>query len=56
LSRRTRHLLRHDSEFIARALLKWITEQGIEAALIDPGKSWQNGVSESFNGKSATND
>jgi putative transposase len=31
--------------------LKWIAEQGIETALIDPGKPWQNGVGESFNGK-----
>lgn len=29
--------------------------QGIGTALIEPGKPWQNGVSESFNGKSATN-
>jgi len=45
--------LRSDNgpEFVARALLKWITDQGIETALIDPGKPWQNGVSESFNGK-----
>ena len=33
------------------ALLKWIVDQGIETALIDPGKPWQNGVTESFNGK-----
>ena len=32
-------------------LLKWITDQGIETALIDPGKPWQNGTTESFNGK-----
>ena len=25
--------------------------QGIESALIDPGKPWQNGADESFNGK-----
>jgi putative transposase len=45
--------LRSDNgpEFVARAVLKWITDQGIETALIDPGKPWQNGVSESFNGK-----
>jgi putative transposase len=45
--------LRSDNgpEFVARALLKWMTDQGIETALIDPGKPWQNGVSESFNGK-----
>ena len=38
-------------EFVSRALLKWIVEQGIETALIDPGKPWQNGATESFNGK-----
>jgi putative transposase len=45
--------LRSDNgpEFVARALLKWIVEQGIETALIDPGKPWQNGMLESFNGK-----
>ena len=45
--------LRSDNgpEFVSRALLRWITEQGIRTALIDPGKPWQNGVGESFNGK-----
>ena len=47
-----RHL-RSDNgpEFVSRALLKWIIGQGIGTALIDPGKPWQNGVVESFNGK-----
>lgn len=31
--------------------MKWIVDQGITTALIDPGKPWQNGCSESFNGK-----
>ena len=45
--------LRSDNgpEFVSRALLKWIVDQGIETALIDPGKPWQNGALESFNGK-----
>lgn len=45
--------LRSDNgpEFVARALLQWIADQGIDTALIDPGKPWQNGVCESFNGK-----
>jgi len=45
--------LRSDNgpEFVSRALLKWIVDQGIETALIDPGKPWQNGATESFNGK-----
>ena len=28
-----------------------LTAQGIDTALIDPGKPWQNGAGESFNGK-----
>ncbi len=45
--------LRSDNgpEFVSRALLKWIIDQKIEIALIDPGKPWQNGATESFNGK-----
>jgi putative transposase len=45
--------LRSDNgpEFVARALLEWIVEQGIEIVLIDPCKPWQNGATESFNGK-----
>ena len=45
--------LRSDNgpEFVSRALLKWMVEQGIATALIDPGKPWQNGAAESFNGK-----
>ena len=45
--------LRSDNgpEFVATALLKWATDNKIETALIDPGKPWQNGTTESFNGK-----
>ena len=45
--------LRSDNgpEFVSKALLSWIVAQGIGTALIDPGKPWQNGVTESFNGK-----
>ena len=45
--------LRSDNgpEFVSRAMLRWIVEQGIGTALIEPGKPWQNGVAESFNGK-----
>ena len=45
--------LRSDNgpEFISRALLTWIASMGIDTALIDPGKPWQNGATESFNGK-----
>jgi putative transposase len=38
-------------EFISRAILKWLTDSKIRTALIDPGKPWQNGMNESFNGK-----
>lgn len=45
--------LRSDNgpEFVSKALLSWIVAQGIGTALIEPGKPWQNGVAESFNGK-----
>jgi len=38
-------------EFVSRAVLKWLDDAGIETAPIDPGKPWQNGSNESFNGK-----
>lgn len=46
-------VLRSDNgpEFVSRALLKWATDQNLDMALIDPGKPWQNGTTESFNGK-----
>jgi putative transposase len=28
-----------------------LAEEKIETALVDPGKPWQNGTNESFNGK-----
>ncbi len=45
--------LRSDNgpEFVSRAILEWIAEAGIATALIEPGKPWQNGTDESFNGK-----
>ncbi len=38
-------------EFVSRAVLQWLAKSEIETALIDPGKPWQNGANESFNGK-----
>ena len=38
-------------EFVSRAILKWLTENRINTAFIDPGKPWQNGLDESVNGK-----
>jgi putative transposase len=41
----------HGPEFVALALLRWLSTANIETALIEPGKPWQNGLGESFNGK-----
>jgi len=38
-------------EFVSKAILEWIVDAGIHTAHIDPGKPWQNGTDESFNGK-----
>ncbi|WP_338927568.1 IS3 family transposase (plasmid) [Mycetohabitans endofungorum] len=45
--------LRSDNgpEFVSRAILKWAADNGMDMALSDPGKPWQNGADESFNGK-----
>lgn len=45
--------LRSDNgpEFVSKAVLKWLLQSSIDTALIDPGKPWQNGADESFNGK-----
>jgi len=45
--------LRSDNgpEFVSRAVIRWLTQANIETACIDPGKPWQNGSNESFNGK-----
>jgi hypothetical protein len=38
-------------EFVATAVLRWLQMAAIDTAFIDPGKPWQNGTDESFNGK-----
>jgi putative transposase len=45
--------LRSDNgpEFVSSAVLRWTTAMGIETAHIAPGKPWQNGTDESFNGR-----
>jgi putative transposase len=45
--------LRSDNgpEFVATAVLRWLQAAAIDTAFIDPGKPWQNGTDESFNGK-----
>ena len=47
-----RHL-RSDNgpEFLAYAVQDWLRETKIETAYIQPGKPWQNGLNESFNGR-----
>lgn len=45
--------LRSDNgpEFVATAVLGWLVNAGIDTAFIAPGKPWQNGSNESFNGR-----
>ena len=38
-------------EFVSNAILKWVVAEGIGTAFTDPGKPWQNGTDESFNGR-----
>lgn len=45
--------LRSDNgpEFVSTALLQWVNNEALDLLLIEPGKPWQNGTNESFNGK-----
>ncbi|MCP2936639.1 integrase core domain-containing protein, partial [Salmonella enterica subsp. enterica serovar Typhimurium] len=45
--------LRSDNgpEFVSTRLLQWAADKGLQMALSQPGKPWQNGTDESFNGK-----
>ena len=45
--------LRSDNgpEFVSTAVMRWLLETKIDAAHIAPGKPWQNGTDESFNGR-----
>ncbi len=45
--------LRSDNgpEFVSKALLKWAARESLDLALIEPGKLWQKGLNESYNGK-----
>lgn len=38
-------------EFIAKLVRQWLTGVGAVSSTIDPGKPWQNGLNESFNGR-----
>ena len=51
--RGTPKVLRSDNgpEFVSKALLTWAVDNRLDMALIEPGKPWQNGTAESFNGK-----
>jgi putative transposase len=48
-----RRRLRSDNgpEFVSTRLLQWAADEGWQMALSQPGKPWQNGTDESFNGK-----
>lgn len=43
--------LDNGSEFVGKAVNEWLAENGIKPVFIEPGKPWQNGKCESFNGK-----
>ncbi len=45
--------LRSDNgpEFVATAIQEWLEQQQIQTAYIEPGKPWQNGINENFNGR-----
>ena len=45
--------LRSDNgpEFVSTAVLRWLVDAGIHSVHIAPGKPWQNGTDESFNGR-----
>jgi len=39
------------AEFTAKAVMRWLRDQNVGPAYIAPGRPWQNGFVESFNGK-----
>ena len=38
------------AEFVATAVQAWLAQSGVQTLYIDPGKPWQNGKEERFNG------
>ena len=38
------------SEFLAKIVWELLSESGVHAHFIEPGKPWQNGYNESYNG------
>ena len=51
MARRDIYAQDNGTEFVSHAVLKWLREHRIDTAFSDPGKPWQNGLDESFNGK-----
>ncbi len=45
--------LRSDNgpEFCSKAVPEWLKDLGVETLFIEPGSPWENGYTESFNGK-----
>jgi len=41
----------HGPEFVATRVKEWLQASGVQTSYIEPGKPWQNGTNESFNGK-----
>jgi transposase InsO family protein len=39
------------TEFTAAAVREWLARVGVKTLYIEPGSPWENGYSESFNGK-----
>jgi putative transposase len=53
VARRPLDYIRSDngSEFTAKAVREWLSRVGVKTLYIEPGSLWENGYSESFNGK-----
>lgn len=41
----------HGPKFVSAILLEWAVERRLLNLYIEPGKPWQNGSNENFNGK-----
>ena len=47
-----RYLRSHSGpEFVPTAVMRWLLDANVDAVHIAPGKPWQNGTDESFNGR-----